>query len=128
MQCTGKDCVVCEGRIVAEIEASGCVACNLAVHDKCLKKPGVCPLCNKSFADVEEEQKKAVQAGGFFGPEKKALQWGMAGGLLMMVIAGVWFFAGLAFDRIFFYPPVLFLIGLYGVLKGLVTGNIAGKN
>lgn len=40
-------------------------------------------------------------------------------GLLMMVGAVVWFVAGLAFDRIFFYPPILFIFGLIAFVKGL---------
>ena len=34
---------------------------------------------------------------------------------------------GLFADIIFFYPPILFLIGLFAFLKGLVTGNLSGK-
>ena len=34
---------------------------------------------------------------------------------------------GLMADRIFFYPPVLFVMGLYGFIKGLASGNMAGE-
>jgi hypothetical protein len=51
----------------------------------------------------------------------------MLGGLAMMAIALVWFFGGLAAGVIFFYPPILFVIGLVGLLRGLFTGNLAGK-
>ncbi len=44
----------------------------------------------------------------------------------MIVIAVVWFFGGLAVGYVFFCPPILFLIGLFAVVKGLVTGNFAG--
>lgn len=64
--------------------------------------------------------------GGFFGPEKKGIEKGMAGGLVMMAIAAIWFFVGLSNDIIFFYPPVLFLFGLFAFFKGLVTGNVSG--
>lgn len=43
-------------------------------------------------------------------------------GVLMMVGAVVWFFAGLAADRIFFYPPILFLLGIGAIIKGF-TGR-----
>jgi hypothetical protein len=54
--------------------------------------------------------------GGFF-----SIHGGVAGGLVMMAIAVVWFVAGLFADRIFFYPPVLFVIGLIAVFKGLAN-------
>jgi hypothetical protein len=63
----------------------------------------------------------------FFAIEKKGIEKGVAGGLLMMVIAAVWFFLGLEADRIFFYPPILFIVGLYAFVKGLLTGNLTGR-
>ncbi len=56
--------------------------------------------------------------GGWFG----SVNGGVAGGLLMMLIAVVWFVGGLAVGYIFFYPPVLGVIGFIAVIKGL-TGN-----
>lgn len=41
-----------------------------------------------------------------------AISWGVWMGLLMMGGAALWFFLGLAVNRIFFYPPVLFVLGL----------------
>jgi len=64
---------------------------------------------------------------GFFGAEKRGIDKGVVGGLAMMGIAVVWFVGGLAFDIIFYYPPILFVIGLFAFFKGLITGNIAGK-
>lgn len=43
------------------------------------------------------------------------------GGIGMMVLAVVWFVGGLFFDIIFFYPPILFIIGLVAFVKGLVN-------
>lgn len=65
--------------------------------------------------------------GGFFAPEKKGIEMGVIGGILMMGIAAIWFFGGLACDRVFFYPPILFIIGLYAFFKGLTKGNISGE-
>ena len=45
----------------------------------------------------------------------------------MMAIAVVWFVVGYAAGRIFFYPPILFAIGAYALIKGLSTGNMSGK-
>ena len=41
----------------------------------------------------------------------------------MIVIAVVWFVAGLAGGRIFFYPPVLLIIGIVAVAKGLFASE-----
>lgn len=41
-------------------------------------------------------------------------------GVGMMVGAVVWFVLGLMADRIFFYPPVLLIIGLVTMVKGLM--------
>ncbi len=62
-----------------------------------------------------------------FALEKKGVRKGVLGGIIMISIAIVWFFGGLAVGYIFFYPPILFLIGLYALLKGLFTGNISGR-
>ena len=67
------------------------------------------------------------EKGGFFEPEKRGIQKGVVGGLIMIVIAVVWFFAGLAQGYIFYYPPFLFVIGIYALLKGIFTLNIVGK-
>jgi hypothetical protein len=62
----------------------------------------------------------------FFGPEKSGIERGMAGGIVMMAIAVIWFGLGWMAGIIFYYPPILFLIGAFGFLKGLVTGNVSG--
>ena len=49
------------------------------------------------------------------------------GGIALMALAALWFFGGLAVGYIFFYPPILFLIGLVTFLKG-VFGAIVGQD
>src|SRR5262249_53690769 len=39
-------------------------------------------------------------------------------GIGMMVGALVWFFAGLAANRIFIYPPILFCLGIAAIIRG----------
>jgi hypothetical protein len=73
-------------------------------------------------ADSEEEYQ------GSFGLEKKGMSKGVLGGIIMMAIALVWFVGGWIMGIIFFYPPILFVIGLVAFIKGAVTGNIAGKS
>ena len=58
-----------------------------------------------------------------FGLEKSIMTGGVAGGLLAMIIAVVWFVVGLMNDRIFFYPPILLIVGLVAFFKGLMGGG-----
>lgn len=46
---------------------------------------------------------------------------GMVGGLLMMIIAVVWFVVGMAAGLIFIYPPILFVLGFIALIKGLAS-------
>jgi len=43
-------------------------------------------------------------------------------GALMMIGAAVWFFLGLAAGIIYFYPPILFVLGIGAVIRGF-TGQ-----
>jgi hypothetical protein len=51
---------------------------------------------------------------GWFGSTNS----GVVGGLLMIVIAAVWFGLGYSAGRIFIYPPILACIGLVSIVKG----------
>lgn len=101
-----------------------------------------CPSCfdNKQrteaqaqFSETDNFNSTAIHAnnednGGFFALEKKGMKKGAAGGVLMMFIAVAWFIIGYALGYIFFYPPILFIIGLFTLLKGISTGNYSGQN
>jgi len=87
-------------------------------------------LIDSTEAEKKIAQKKAIEAeeqvsggAGIFNLESK----GVLGGAAMMVIAFVWFFGALAVNRIFFYPPVLFIVGLVVFIKGLMNQNVSGK-
>ena len=58
---------------------------------------------------------------GYFSFEGKILNGGVIGGCLAMLLAVVWFFGGLAAGFIFFYPPVLFVIGLISCARALLS-------
>jgi len=60
-------------------------------------------------------------------PKREFWDSSILGGIALMAISVIWFFGGLLVDIIFFYPPILFIIGLVVMIKGLVSGNIAGK-
>lgn len=50
-----------------------------------------------------------------------AINGSLLGGIAMMIGAVVWFVGGLFFNIIFFYPPILFIIGLVAFVKGLMN-------
>jgi hypothetical protein len=68
-----------------------------------------------------------AEPGDAFAPEKAGIAKGVVGGLVMMGIAVVWFVLGWMAGYIFYYPPILFLIGVYACIKGAVTGNVSGR-
>jgi hypothetical protein len=85
---------------------------------------GWAPPPTLTYAQAQARQKgkrqpRVVFERGWFG----SVNSGAIGGILTMIIAAVWFFVGLSFGRIFFYPPILFVIGALAVIKGLLGGN-----
>lgn len=44
----------------------------------------------------------------------------IVGGAATMAIAVIWFGTGLVFGIIFFFPPIMFLLGLLTLVKGLM--------
>jgi hypothetical protein len=85
------------------------------------------PYMANAYAQAAEKQQNPDKYNHAFGMEQRGMDAGMMGGLALMVLAAVWFGVALfCFDIIFFYPPILFVIGLVGFVRGLFTGNIAG--
>jgi hypothetical protein len=83
-----------------------------------------CPQCGASYKAAKIERENTE--GDAFTYEKKGIQAGVIGGIIMIAIAAAWFFIGLSAGYIYFYPPVLAAIGAYAIIKGLMTGNVAG--
>ncbi len=52
---------------------------------------------------------------------------GVVGGVVMLAIAAVWFGVGWSSGVIFFYPPILAVIGIVSIIKGVASGNFAGE-
>ena len=120
-------CKVCLNR---EFDVNQGLLCGLT-HAKATFETS-CP--DFKIDEAEAERKVALEKSaqeeapqGFFAQEQKGIQKGVVGGILMVVIAVVWFFGGLAFDRIFFYPPILLIIGVYAIVKGIADKNMSGK-
>lgn len=73
--------------------------------------------------DDFDEEDRPIRRAPPFKPKREfgSINAGVGGGILMMVIAVVWFVLGLIFGWIFYYPPILFIIGLIAFIKGLVN-------
>lgn len=85
----------------------------------------------KSFNIKEKEGRteqgsrisRKKQSNGAFDLELFGIEKGVLGGIVMIAIAAVWFFGGLAAGYIFFYPPILFIIGIFAIFKGIISGK-----
>jgi hypothetical protein len=77
-------------------------------------------------------QKMAANYNGNYSPrssDDSGSFWNgsVLGGIALIVIGLVWLFGGLAFGLLFWYAPILCVIGIYRVFKGLMNGNLAGE-
>ena len=70
-------------------------------------------------AQREKEDRAAIR----WGSGQRGIDKGVWGGLAMMVGAIVWFVLGWMAGYIFFYPPVLFVIGIVALVRGLANKN-----
>jgi hypothetical protein len=75
---------------------------------KRLKKPRDKKPRKKRFREVSPEYSGGV-----------VIDSSILGGLAMMIGAAVWFFVGLSQGVIFFYPPVMFVLGGIAVIRGI---------
>lgn len=125
-----KLCRICTNR---KMDAATGLVCSLTGNKPAFE--GTCstfnvdqPEADRLIALERAAQAEEAQGGSDgFSYERQGVSKGVLGGVVMLVIAGVWFFAGLAAGRIFFYPPILAVVGIYSIIKGLATGNYAGK-
>jgi hypothetical protein len=120
-------CRICENR---QINPAIGLVCNLTNEKPAFENKCATLVIDQKEADrlVQlERQAKEEEEGGAFSPEKKAIQKGVLGGLAMIAIAVVWFVVGWMSGYIYFYPPILFVIGVYALIKGIAKGNISGN-
>jgi hypothetical protein len=117
------------------IDAKPCPGCHQAVSSAAV----ICTRCGYNFmtgkktatfsyspSKYEEPPKKTQRKSAFGGFIHSRLTSGkLWSGVGMMVGAVVWFVVGLAFNRIFFYPPVLFIFGVISFFTGLIDGDNA---
>ena len=123
-----KYCRVCENRKMNTAIGLVCALTNEkpAFEDKCpdmiIDQKEADRLVQLEKAAVEEEE-----TSGHFAPEKKAIKMGVLGGIIMIAISVVWFVVGWINGFIYFYPPILLVIGVYALIKGLKKGNLRGE-
>lgn len=68
--------------------------------------------------DLEEET---------WGLNKFGINNGIAAGVLMIICALAWFFGGLIIGVIFYYPPILLILGIVTLFKGIKTNKRKAK-
>ena len=119
------ECPTCRKSFHAPVAIKGLKRTCPACEEKFPGELKECPSCGAEYVSAREEKYQDAQ--GSFAPERAGMRKGVLGGLVMIGVAAVWFFVGLAFDRIFIYPPILAAIGLYAMFKGGMEGNLAGK-
>lgn len=71
----------------------------------------------RRIREVTDDERQPAQRSGWFGHTGS----GLAGGVAMILIAVVWFAVGLAAGIIFHYPPILFIIGVVAVNRGMMN-------
>lgn len=57
-------------------------------------------------------------------PEKAGIKKGVLGGVVMMIFAAASLIVGFQAGHIIYYYPILFVIALYALIKGIWQGNI----
>ena len=82
-------------------------------------------MARRKMSGIGRIKRRSAQRGGPepFAAEKRGINAGIGGGLAMIIIAIAWFVIGLAAGYIYFYPPVLLVVGIGAVLKGLAGGG-----
>ena len=97
--------------------------------DRGRKKPDFRRGSGRNDDDDDEEdrprkkkRKKKRRPAADSSSDSSGTSASVGGGLLMMIGAIVWFVLGLMFDWVFFYPPIMFVLGLIAFIKGM-TGQ-----
>jgi len=82
------------------------------------------PLAEKRIERMEkhkeEMSQRSLSTGTGFAFERKAMNSGIGGGILMIVGGLVWLIGGLAAGYVFFYPFFLIIGGVIVLIKGVI--------
>lgn len=86
--------------------------------------------CDSFKVDVKEAEsikiqedliKKEAQKSSTLGLSAIGIKSGVLAGIIAIVGAVIWFIVGLVNGYIFFYPPILFILGIVIFVKGLMN-------
>jgi hypothetical protein len=77
--------------------------------------------------ELEEERLEDQQSSNTIGLSMFGIKNQILAGALAIIGSVVWFIAGASADIIFFYPPILFILGLVTLIQGVVTSNKRAK-
>lgn len=77
----------------------------------------------RSGAALQRARQSQREDHDAFALERSAFNAGVVGGIALIVVAGVWFYLGYKAGYIFFYPPILAVIGLAAIVNGLAGGG-----
>ena len=85
-------------------------------------------IANDYLKSAEREKRdkgkrESEGSGGGGGGSEELFGSSALYGVAMMIGAVLWFVVGLFFDRIFFYPPVMFVIGLIALVRGMFNSD-----
>ncbi|HZT80354.1 MAG TPA: hypothetical protein VFA26_09035 [Gemmataceae bacterium] len=78
------------------------------------------PRVARQYGADDGEQERGFFA-GFATFERGLVNAGVLGGVIMCVIAVVWLVLGLMVGYLFYYPPVLFVVGVIAIVVGVVN-------
>ena len=93
----------------------GCPACGA----KMALDARACPSCGADYRRALRIARGEKDDDAPFRLESQMMDAGVWGGLGLIVLAAVWFFLGLQAHRIFFYPPILAVVGLVAIVNGI---------
>ena len=86
-----------------------------------VERPGDFRPRGRNIERMAEERLRREHGTDYHGQGGSIVNGGVIGGALAMIGAVIWFFAGIVYlDMIYFYPPILFVFGLMGVMKGVM--------
>jgi hypothetical protein len=74
-------------------------------------RPRPQPISKSLYRDLEEPRRRKSTF---------VVSSGVVTGALMMIVAVIWFFGALALNWVFFYPPIMFVLGLVAFTRGLM--------
>ena len=77
--------------------------------------------------EMEREYLESQQASDSLGLNVFGIKNQILAGSIAIIGAIVWFVAGLFADRIFFYPPILFILGLVTLIQGIIKSQNKAK-